>query len=409
MRRYLLHGPAPWTKTGYGTQLGILARSLHEAGHDVTISSFAGLQGRSIDWEGIRVLGGTREAHGNDFIGHRMAEWLSHGFGYLIMIGDTWAFDSRALQGAPVAFWTPVDCNPMSVMDKAVIKQSGGIPLAIAKHGLEMMEAEGLGPLYMPHAIDTDLFSPGDRKEARKLLGFPEDAFIIGFNGANSESTPSRKALPQQLQAFARFRKTHPDAVMALNTRVDGPEGAVHCHELSERLGITGSLFYTDQIEYWQGNLPAEYVATFYRSINVLSGASFGEGFGLPLVEAQACGIPVITSRHSAMTEMCGAGWLVDGQPWWQNDHQAFWHDPSIDGIALAYNRAYAVAGGVEARPLSAKARRFALGYSIPTVQSDYWEPCLGILDIRLESAVEKLSGTVANAPQLDPEVPVSG
>ena len=381
--RILWHAPAPWMKTGYGQQTGLFCKLLAQAGHDVTISSFGGLQGRSIEWEGIRVLGGSREAHGNDFLGVRTAEWLSEGPGWLITLGDTWCFNPAVLRGAPVAMWTPVDCSRLGHSDRGVLQASGAVPIAISRHGQIAMKAAGLQPLYVPHGVDCDVFRPGDQVQARKILGFPEAAFIIGMNGANSDSGPSRKAFPQALQAFAQFRKHHRDAVMALHTRIDGPDGAVHMHELSEYLGITGDLFYSDQRRYWEGAFSSEYLATFYAAVDVLLMPSFGEGFGLPLIEAQACGVPVITSRHSAMTELHGPGWLVDGEDWWQNDHLAMWSYPRIDHIRRALGKAYDGARNPQRREA---ARAFALGYEAKLVADRYWRPVLEDLDARMET-----------------------
>jgi glycosyltransferase involved in cell wall biosynthesis len=50
--------------------------------------------------------------------------------------------------------------------------------------------------------------------------------------------------------------------------------------------------------------------ADVYREGDVLVAPSRWEGFGLPLYEAQACGIPVITTDHPPMNE-CGASWLI--------------------------------------------------------------------------------------------------
>jgi len=381
--RILWHGAAPWMKTGYGQQTGLFCKALAEAGHDITISTYGGLQGRELEWGGLRVLGGSREAHGNDFLGVRTAEWLGEGPGWLIILGDTWCFNPQVLKGAPVAMWTPVDCDPLGLGDGQVLKGSGAVPIAVSRHGEAMMRAAGLAPLYVPHGTDTSVFAPGDKAEARRILGFPAGAFIVGMNGANSDSGPSRKGFPQALQAFAQFRKGHKDAVMALHTRIDGPDGAVHMHELSGRLGVTEHLFYSDQRRYWEGAFTAEYLATFYNAIDVLLLPSFGEGFGLPLLEAQSCGVPVITSDHSAMREMCGAGWLVQGDPWWQNDHLAWWHYPRPDHIRRALSKAYESAGRK-----SGQAREFALAYDVKRVTEEYWRPVLADLEARLASQV---------------------
>ena len=61
-----------------------------------------------------------------------------------------------------------------------------------------------------PHGVDMhDTFRPvRDRMQIRRDLGLPEDAFIIGINGANKDTI--RKSYPAQLRAFAEFRRRHP-------------------------------------------------------------------------------------------------------------------------------------------------------------------------------------------------------
>ena len=53
--------------------------------------------------------------------------------------------------------------------------------------------------------------------------------------------------------------------------------------------------------------------AAFYSAAEVFVYPSLFEGFGLPVVEAMACGVPVITSRGSSLEEVAGnAALLVD-------------------------------------------------------------------------------------------------
>ena len=82
-------------------------------------------------------------------------------------------------------------------------------------------------------------------------------------------------------------------------------------------------------------------MAAWYNGLDVLSLCSYGEGFGLPLIEAQACGIPVVTTDASAMSELCGAGWLVSGTPFWTDGHQSWWVRPDAADITNAYEMAW--------------------------------------------------------------------
>jgi alpha-1,3-rhamnosyl/mannosyltransferase len=75
------------------------------------------------------------------------------------------------------------------------------------------------------------------------------------------------------------------------------------------------------------GDLPEEELVALYRSAEAMVYPSLVEGFGLPVIEAMACGTPVVTSDRSSMREVAGdAALLVD-----PDDPQSI-----ADGVARA-------------------------------------------------------------------------
>jgi glycosyltransferase involved in cell wall biosynthesis len=113
-------------------------------------------------------------------------------------------------------------------------------------------------------------------------------------------------------------------------------------------------------------------LAGLYSTMDVYLGTSYGEGFGVGTIEAQACGTPVIVSNFAASAELCGDGWLVDGQPLYDAAQQAWFNIPSVPGIVSALEEAYA-----RPRGTSEKALKFAEEYDADHVYKTYWKPVL--------------------------------
>jgi glycosyltransferase involved in cell wall biosynthesis len=125
---------------------------------------------------------------------------------------------------------------------------------------------------------------------------------------------------------------------------------------------------------------PTETLAAIYTTSDVLLAATYGEGFGVPVIEAQACGTRVITSNWAATQDLVGEdSFLVEGQPFWDEPQKAFYHIPSIGSIVGALELAYKAERG-----FSTGARKFALDFDVETVWDKYWLPFLkGVFDAR--------------------------
>ncbi len=59
------------------------------------------------------------------------------------------------------------------------------------------------------------------------------------------------------------------------------------------------------------GYIPGDRLVYWYNAATVFAYPSLYEGFGMPVVEAQACGTPVLTSDRSALPEAAGDGALL--------------------------------------------------------------------------------------------------
>jgi glycosyltransferase involved in cell wall biosynthesis len=219
------------------------------------------------------------------------------------------------------------------------------------------------------------VFKPGNKKAARKALGIIDKAkFIVGVIAANKDPQ-DRKGLAENMQAFALFAEKHEGAYMYLHTDINGP---INILGIAENLGVRDRIIQCDPLGYKLGMLDTAYMVNACNACDVLLSLAKSEGFGLPLVEAQMCGISVITTDFSTTDELLWAGWKVSGQQYWSPGLDSWRMIANIDNAADALEESYKAR---ENKTLKQQGRRGALSLDTDRVFEKYWKPALADIE----------------------------
>lgn len=375
--RILWLSNAFWAPSGYGEQSKLFIKRLQAAGHDVAMMCNFGIQEARWEIEGIQTYPADG-SWGNLALPSYIKDWKAD---LVIALCDAHVLDVDKWPediGAPMAVWAPLDHYPIPPMVLHVLQDKRIRPIAMSRFGEEWMHRFDLNPLYVPHGVDTDLFTPRPevKRTVRENLGIDPDCFLVGMVAANRGQVIHRKAYPEAFQAFAEFAKRHEDAFLYAHTEARNTTG-MNLDVLATAADVPlGRIRFPDD-EVWHMGMPNTVLAQIYQAFDVLLQPSMGEGFGIPLVEAQACGIPIITSDHSAMTELGREGWLVDGQPFWDHAGVSWFFMPWVPSIVNALEAAYEERDN-QARKDAAIA--FAQQYEADKVMDEYWKPALDLL-----------------------------
>lgn len=227
----------------------------------------------------------------------------------VIMFGDIYmfdyVFDHPDKNKFHLAVYYPLDGAPMPMAWAESIRRADTL-ITFSKFAVETTkERTKKAPILIYHGIDYPMWStPVDEKTIlgnRKQL-FPDEPnpFIFGMVARNQP----RKNIPVFLEAFSAHSKTHPHSRVLLHS-VPRDQGW-DLNVLVQEFRLLKDKVYIPQNLTPQRGIDNKDLRIIYNCMNVHVNTAWGEGFGIPILESMACGIPNIVPDYTTGPELVG-------------------------------------------------------------------------------------------------------
>ena len=372
MPRILIFSNAAHVPTGYGEQNRLLTGQLICDGWETITRANYGLRGAAITNNGGLTLPASYTKYGEDIM---IADIQTLKPDVSLLLFDIWVFPDDILEQKTLVGYVPIDHNPISPLVAEKCKKVQHL-WAMSRFADRQMRSVGCDPWYAPHMTDTSIYKPVERTKARNELEYPDDWFVAVTVAAN-KSYPSRKNLDKMFHAWSIFVQSHPKSVLYVHSQPRSINGGFNLKSMARHFGIPEiNISFADTYKLASAQYPPTTLNLEYNAADVYLQPSAGEGFGVPVIEAQAAGCPVIVSDWTAQSELCGAGWLI---PVSDDDRQytlqgSFWANVPASKIVTALEKAHDARGNDNLRK---QAREFAIQYDVSQVYKKYMKPSL--------------------------------
>lgn len=374
---------SPGVPTGYGQQAEFLANRMVRAGMTVALMSNYGHEGGIAEY---KLQAGKVPHYPRSFTGYSVDSLPNNHAHFknqhpdkpdaIFILYDSWVYNGNpALDKQNIVIWAPIDHITLPPRVVQFLRKPNVTVIAMSPDGHEQMKAGGIESTYIPHVIDTKVYKPTDQmrgKKTREFLGVTDKDFLVGMVAANkSNGLVHRKAFAENLLAFSMLQRKHPEAKLYLHTEVSKLMQGFDLTSLLKSCGIPEKcVIIPDPLDYRYG-LKRQDMAALYTAMDVLLAPSYGEGFGVPTIEAQACGTRVIASNWAASKDLVSENsWLVEGQPFWDEPQTAWFKIPNPESVAKALELAYEAPRGTDEVSIE-----FASQFEDGKVWREKWQP----------------------------------
>lgn len=356
---------------------------------------------------GVLVYNSGLDLWGEDVAVPHYIDWKAD---MLIALKEPWVFNTIHQYGVNWVPYAIIDHSPVSPSITSRLHTAFKV-LAPSRFAQRELKEAGIDNVsYMPHGVRTDLYKPleGRKEDCKNQWFLDPDDFTVLMVSMNR----SRKMNPRAFRGYKRFLEMNPDVKSHLifwgdmqprtgGEAREGPIGLgvsdVGVNLLPEvmRLDLGEPIIWPDQsliaegLPEWSGeNYEGGWdMVKLYNAADVLLFCTGGEGFGLPLIEAQACGVPVVTTDYAAGPEQVGAGLTV------KVDDYVIINTPgvrraqtSIDGMANALTKIM----NTDRERMARRARNFSERYSWENIIDRYYKPFLEEAEEELKPLITK-------------------
>lgn len=375
---------SPGIPTGYGVQAKMLVERMKRHGIDIAALSNYGLEGNATT---LKTKHGEIPHYPRGITPYSkdvLSPFHKHHLNgrdtpnFLMTLYDVWVFnDAPDIDKLDVVSWVPLDHITIPPMVEAWCKKPNVTPIAMSKFGQKQLEGVNIESKYIPHAVDTKLYKPTheiDGMGVREYFGVKDDDFLVGMVSANkANGSIHRKAFAENILAFSLFKKSNPNAYLYIHADPSKAYGGFNLINLMKACGLNkDDVLFPDADKMRFGYTDTE-MAALYTGMDVLLHVSYGEGFGVPAIEAQACSTPIIGSSWAATQDLVGDDSLmVEGQPFWDEGQISFFQIPLVPSIINALEKM-----AKRPREKSQASLEFAKQFDVETVWRWYWLPFL--------------------------------
>lgn len=310
MKKVLILSDSCFLQTGYATIAKNIANGLAKAGFEVHYISDSykgqtivpGLQLQNDLKLDFFIHGSGIERHCKDLLQFHLKTIKPD---YFFVLLDTfmlypWLLE-QDLSPAKSVFYFPTDGGGGLPIGCDQILKKMTKCIAMSRFGKKQVkDYHNLDVTYIPHAIDKKYYYPlpkKERDELRAKWGFA-NKFVVGCVARNQP----RKCMDRTIKAFARFAKSNPDAVLLLHSDPYDAAAGIDLVNLIRALKIENRVLWTG-MKWFKGFEYSE-MNKVYNLMDCFFMLTSGEGFGIPIIEAQACGVPVVCTDYTTTHEL---------------------------------------------------------------------------------------------------------
>lgn len=362
--KILLMSNAPFVFSGYGQAAHYLLKIFQKLHHEVACFAYYGLEGKVMQWEGIDLYPRGFDPYGNDIVEAHAAKF---GADLVITNLDVWVlqnFGQKRFNWLPMV---PVAEDPLTTGNNNSLHGALRV-IAISKYGKQVLQEAGIPAEHIYLPIPTDFYHPLNKEKCKEAFNWPANAYIIGHIGMNRGF---RKGQDLLLQAFRLFLSEHHNSLLYMHTDTRSNDG-LDLEGLTRTLGIASKVIFPSRYEAHQGWPPIK-MKGLYNTFDLYLQPSLNEGQGMTVWEAESCGVPIVATNATALSEAMEGADAIPIEPtnrvWLSND--SWGYEISVDDLAEAMLKARRKWG---LNYVSAKSRQWAIENVSVDVVAQKWQ-----------------------------------
>jgi glycosyltransferase involved in cell wall biosynthesis len=197
------------------------------------------------------------------------------------------------------------------------LRACAGLIIAPQSEAKRVRARYGISPAKLArifNPIDLEMWKPEDRGEARSALGIPLDAQVVAWHG---RVAMHKKGLDLLLDAWERICRARPQQALRLVLVGTGGDAA----NLQQRVAKMKSVIWINRFVH-----DASELTRYLSAADVYAFPSRYEGFPVALIEAMACGLPVVATEADGVPDILEGGEAVGGLTVPRDDAEALVH-----------------------------------------------------------------------------------